>query len=314
MSRGPGRREIGHGALAEKALRRLLPKQEDFPYTIRVVSEIMSSNGSSSMASVCAGCLSLMDAGVPIAKPAAGIAMGLIVENQNQESGIKNQAPKYKVLTDIQGPEDHHGDMDFKIAGTRDGVTAMQMDVKIDGVTEEMLRATLEQAKAARLHILESMATALHEPRKELSPYAPIIITLKIDPEQIGSVIGPGGKVINGIIEKTGVLSIDIEENGMVFITGPNQESGKLALEAVKLIVREFRVGDIVEGPIIKVLDFGAIVDLGGGRDGMIHVSELKDGFVKKVTDVVQLGDVVRAKVVRVEDGKIGLSIKQLGK
>ncbi len=309
MSRGPGRREIGHGALAEKAIRRLLPKAENFPYTIRVVSEIMSSNGSSSMASACGASLALMDAGVPILKPVAGIAMGLIVDQNGTDDWSKR---KFKVLTDIQGPEDHHGDMDFKVAGTKDGVNAVQLDVKIKGLTIEMIGATLADAKKARLHILESMNQTLSAPRATLSKYAPLIFTLKIKPEQIGSIIGAGGKVINKLIEETGVISIDIEEDGSVFVTAPNQETGEKARKAIESILREFLPGDIVEGPIIKVLDFGAIVDLGGGKDGMIHVSELKEGFVKKVTDVVKLGDVVKAKVVHVENGKIGLSIKQL--
>ncbi len=331
MSRGPGRREIGHGALAEKAVKRLIPTADIFPYTIRVVSEIMSSNGSSSMATVCGTVLSMMDAGVPIKKPAAGIAMGLMVaapqmdadhtqngaeKSQRQSaSSPHNSAPlKYKILTDIQGPEDHHGDMDFKVAGTADGVNAIQLDVKIDGLTTSMIKDTLLQAKKARLQILDNMLSVLKEPRKELSKYAPSIITIKIDPEKIGGVIGPGGKMINGIIERTGAMAIDIEEDGTVFITAPNQESGKAALEEVKMIVREFKVGDIVEGKIIKILDFGAIVDLGGGKDGMIHVSELKQGFVKKVEDVVHLGDFVKAKVINAENGKTGLSIKQLGR
>jgi polyribonucleotide nucleotidyltransferase len=300
--RGPGRREIGHGALAEKALRALIPTQEEFPYTIRLVSEILSSNGSSSMATVCAGSLSLMDAGVPIKKPAAGIAMGLILD----ESG-KN----FKVLTDIQGPEDHHGDMDFKIAGTDSGVTAIQLDVKINGITLEMIEKTLSQAKEARLHILKTMTKALPEPRKELSPFAPRIISLQINPEQIGEVIGPGGKVINGIIEATGVTSIDIEEDGRVFITATNKDAAQKAYDQVMEITKEYKVGDVVEGTVVKVLEFGAIVEF-GGRDGMIHVSELKEGFVKKVEDVVKIGDFVRAKIVRMENGKIGLSIKQL--
>ncbi|MDP3947892.1 MAG: polyribonucleotide nucleotidyltransferase [bacterium] len=300
--RGPGRREIGHGALAEKAIRRLIPSKEEFPYTIRVVSEILSSNGSSSMATVCATSMSLMHAGVPIKKHIAGIAMGLMTGEDGQ----------FKVLTDIQGPEDHHGDMDFKAAGTRDGVTAIQMDVKIEGITLEMLTQGLAQAKKARLHIIEAMEGAIARPSPELSPYAPLILQLKIDPARIGAVIGSGGKVINGIVERTGVLSIDIEEDGGIFITAPRKESGLAAKAEIEAIVHEYKVGDIVEGKIIKILDFGAIVDLGGDQDGMIHVSELKEGFVKKVEDVVKLGDFVRAKIIRAEDGKIGLSIKQL--
>lgn len=309
MSRGPGRREIGHGALAEKAIRRTLPKSEDFPYTIRVVSEIMSSNGSSSMASTCGASLALMDAGVPILKPVAGIAMGLIVDQNGTEDWSKR---KFKVLTDIQGPEDHHGDMDFKVAGTKDGVNAVQLDVKIKGLTLDMIKATFAEAKKARLHILESMNKTLEAPRPSLSKYAPLIFTLKINPEQIGAIIGAGGKVINKLIEETGVVSIDIEEDGTVFVTAPSQSTGESARKAIELILREFAPGDIVEGPIIKILEFGAIVDLGGGKDGMVHVSELKEGFVKKVTDVLKLGDVVRVKVIHNDNGKIGLSIKQL--
>jgi polyribonucleotide nucleotidyltransferase len=299
--RGPGRRDIGHGNLAFKALKALIPEQEVFPYTIRLVSEILSSNGSSSMATVCAGSLSLMDAGVPIRKAAAGIAMGLIM---NQESD-------YKVLTDIQGPEDHHGDMDFKIAGTDSGVTAAQLDVKIKGLTIPIIRDTLNQAREARLQIIETINKALAMPRQELSPFAPRILILKIDPLKIGDVIGPSGKIINEIIEKTGVNAIDIEDDGKVFITAENKEKALNALEMVKAIVKEYVIGDIIEGTVAKILDFGAIVEF-DGRDGMIHVSELKDGFVKKVEDVVKIGDFVRAKIIKIENGKIGLSIKQL--
>ena len=307
--RGPGRREIGHGALAEKAVRPLIPPAEEFPYTIRVVSEILSSNGSSSMATVCATCLSLMDAGVPIKKPAAGIAMGLIVE---QGTRNKEQGTKYKVLTDIQGPEDHHGDMDFKVAGTDSGINAMQMDVKIDGLTLEMIEATVKQAEKARLHILDNMKSALASPRPEISKYAPIIISLTIDPTRIGEVIGSGGKIINKIIEETGSTSIDIEDDGKVFVTAPSKEAAQKAVAQIELILREFKVGDVIEGNVIKILEFGAIVDLGGGQDGMIHVSELKSGYVNRVEDVLKLGDFVRAKVIRNEDGKIGLSLKQM--
>jgi len=302
--RGPGRRDIGHGNLAYKALKNLIPSQEEFPYTIRTVSEILSSNGSSSMATVCAGSLSLMDAGVPIRKPAAGIAMGLILDEKNGD---------FKVLTDIQGPEDHHGDMDFKIAGTDSGVTAMQMDVKILGVTIPMIEKTMTQAKKARLEILNVITTALPAPRKELSEFAPRILNITIDPSRIGEVIGTGGKVINEIIEQTKVTSIDIDDDGHVFITADNKDAAEKALERVKSIVREYKVGEIVEGTIVKMLEFGAIVDF-GGRDGMIHVSELKDGFVKNVEDVVKMGDFVKAKIIKVENGKIGLSIKRLEK
>lgn len=303
--RGPGRREIGHGALAEKALRPLIPPQEIFPYTVRVVSEILSSNGSSSMASVCAGSLSLMDAGVPIKRPAAGIAMGLIADEKGEN---------YKVLTDIQGPEDHYGDMDFKVAGTEEGVTAIQMDVKIQGLHMEMAERVLAQAKAARLHILKTIHSALKEPRKEISKFAPVVFALTIDPSKIGEVIGPGGKIINGIIASTGATSIDIDQSGKVYVSGPSKEIAEAALRQVKFIVEDVEVGQIVEGTVVKILDFGAIVEFGPGRDGMIHVSELKDGFVKKVEDVVNLGDFVRAKVLRVENGKVSLSLKALNK
>ncbi len=303
--RGPGRREIGHGNLAYKALKNLIPAQEEFPYTIRLVSEILSSNGSSSMATVCAGSLSLMDAGVPIRKPAAGIAMGLMLDEKGKE---------YKVLTDIQGPEDHHGDMDFKVAGTDSGVTAIQMDVKIQGLTVDMLEKVLAQGKEARLHILKTLVKALPEARKELSPFAPRILSLQINPSQIGEVIGPGGKVINGIIEATGVTAIDIDDNGLVCITAVDKDAAQKAYDQVAAIVKEYKIGDIVEGNVVKILEFGAIVEFGGGKDGMIHVSELKDGYVKKVEDVLKMGDFVRVKIVKMDNGKIGLSLKQLNK
>ena len=300
-SRGPGRREIGHGALAFKAVAGLIPPAEEFPYTIRVVAETLSSNGSSSMATVCASSLSLMDAGVPIKRPAAGIAMGLILGDGGE----------YKILTDIQGPEDHHGDMDLKIAGTEKGVTAIQMDVKVDAVGVKILRETFKQAKKARLEILETMASALAKPRENISAYAPVVLTMKIDPAKIGEVIGAGGKVINSIVKMTGGDTIiDIEQDGSVFIAAPKRENAQAAYDHVAAIVREFQVGEIVEGTVSKIMDFGAIVDIAPGRDGMIHVSELKDGFVKKVEDVVKIGDYVRAKVIRVEDGRIGLSLR----
>jgi len=297
-----GRREIGHGALAEKAVRNIIPKQEEFPYIIRVVSEVLSSNGSSSMATVCGASLSLMDAGVPIKKAVAGIAMGLMSDEKGN----------YKVLTDIQGPEDHYGDMDFKVAGTSDGIRAVQLDTKIAGLNNKMITDTLGQAQKARMDILKVMNSILAAPRAELSTFAPVILTLNIDPEKIGEVIGPGGKIINSIIEKTGIITMDIEQDGKVFIAGPNRESAQMAYEIVESIAKDYKVGDIVEGEVVRIMDFGAIVEFGPGRDGMIHVSELKNGFVKKVEDVVQLGDVVRAKVIRVEDGRIGLSIKAL--
>ncbi|TSC82636.1 MAG: polyribonucleotide nucleotidyltransferase [Parcubacteria group bacterium Gr01-1014_20] len=300
--RGPGRREIGHGALAEKALKHLIPSKEAFPYTIRVVSEIMSSNGSSSMATVCASTLSMMDAGVPIKSLAAGTAMGLMSDEKGN----------FKVLTDIQGPEDHHGDMDFKAAGTTNGVTAIQMDVKVSGVPIEVLVKTLAQAKEARLHILKFMGGVIEKPREKVSAFAPAISHFMINPEKIGVVIGPGGKMINGLIKKYELSGIDIDEDGTVFVSGTDHAKMEQAVADIKALTREFAIGEIVEGKILKLLDFGAILDLGGGKDGMIHISEFKNGFVKDINEVVKLGDFVRAKIVKVEDGRIGLSVKQL--
>lgn len=302
-SRGPGRREIGHGALAQKAIAQVIPNKEDFPYTIRVVAETLSSNGSSSQATICSTALSLMDAGVPIKKPVAGIAIGLM-------TGEKGE---YKILTDIQGPEDHYGDMDFKVAGTDEGIAAIQMDVKIGGITKEIFVDALHAGEKARATILGVMNKVLSAPRPELSKYAPLITKLSIHPDQIGLVIGPGGKTINGIIEEAGGnVSIDIDEDGTVYVSGTDSAMVEKALEMVRSLVREFHVGETVTGPIIKILEFGAIVDLGGGQDGMIHVSELKDGFVKKVEDVVHLGQVVTVKIMRAEHGKLSLSLKAL--
>ena len=280
----------------------MIPGKEEFPYAIRVVSEILSSNGSSSMATVCASMLSLMDAGVPLKKPVAGIAMGLMIDKKGN----------YKVLTDIQGPEDHHGDMDLKVAGTRDGVTAIQMDVKVSGVSLEILEKALEQARGARRRILDFTDKILAKPREELSRYAPSIAQLTINPEKIGMVIGPGGKMINGLIEKYGLAGIDIEDDGSVAVSGTDHAQVQAAVEEIRGMTKEYKIGDIIEGKVIKILDFGAIVDLGGGQDGMIHVSELKDGFVKTVTDVVKQGDFVRAKVIKVDNGHIGLSLKKI--
>ena len=306
-SRGPGRREIGHGTLALKALKAVIPSKEEFPYTIRLVAETLSSNGSSSQASTCAGSLSLMDAGVPIKKHVAGIAMGLMLDEKGK---------KYKILTDIQGPEDHYGDMDFKVAGTDEGVTAIQMDVKISGITSEILEQALAQAKQARLQILDSMNKVIAKPRESVSKYAPKIMVLKIPQDKIGEVIGPGGRNINGIIAASDdKVTIDIDEDGTVYVAGVDMELVERAYEAVKSTVREYAVGEIVTGRIIKILDFGAILDLGGGRDGMIHVSELKEGYVKSVEDVVHMGDTVTAKIVRADpDGRIGLSLKAIEK
>ncbi|MFH1990743.1 MAG: polyribonucleotide nucleotidyltransferase [Patescibacteria group bacterium] len=301
----PGRREIGHGSLAERALLPVVPGKEIFPYAIRIVSEVLSSNGSSSMGSVCGSTLALMDAGVPITKPVAGIAMGLMMESPNDQ----NPNPKYKILTDIQGPEDHYGDMDFKVAGTRDGITAMQMDVKINGIDAKILKEVLEQTKKARLEILDNISKTIDKPRPELSPLAPRIITIQIPVDKIREVIGPGGKIINEIIATTGA-AIDIEESGLVFITAENEEGGLKAQEIIKGIIKEYKVGEIITGKVVNILDFGAIVEFGKGRDGMIHISELANRRVEKVTDVVNMGDEVKVKIKRIEGGKISLSLK----
>jgi len=295
----PGRREIGHGALAERALLPVVPGKEKFPYTIRVVSEVLSSNGSSSMGSVCGSTLALMDAGVPITKPVAGIAMGL----------ISNEKGDYKILTDVQGTEDHYGDMDFKVAGTKDGITAMQVDVKINGINAKILKEALEQAKKARLEILNNISKTIAEPRPELSPLAPRIITIQIPVDKIREVIGPGGKVINEIIAATGA-AIDIEESGFIFITAENEKSGLKAKEIIEGIIKEYKVGEIITGKVIQILDFGAIVEFGKGKDGMIHISELASYRVNKVTDIVNIGDEVKVKIKRIENGKISLSLK----
>ncbi len=300
--RSPGRREIGHGALAKKAIEAVLPDSATFPYTIRVVSEILSSNGSSSMASVCAGTLSLMDAGVPLKAPVAGIAMGLATDAAN----------RFQVLTDLQGAEDHWGDMDFKVAGTRSGITAIQLDTKIPGLWRDITVQTLADAKVARMKILDLIDSTLAAPRAELSQYAPAIEQLTIPPEKIGLLIGPGGKTINGMIADFELSGIDVTDEGIVSVSATGHEKVAKAVAAIRGMMHEYKSGDIVEGPIVRLLDFGAILDLGGGRDGMIHVSELKDGYVAHPQDVVQEGQVVKAKVIRVENGKIGLSIKRL--
>ncbi len=298
--RGPGRRDIGHGALAERALAGLIPEQKDFPYTIRLVSEILSSNGSSSMAAVCGSVLALMDGGVPITKMAGGIAMGLMMD----------AAGDYKVLTDIQGPEDHHGDMDLKVAGTEDGVTALQMDVKIEGVTAAILKDVLAQAKKARLEIIAVMKTAISEPKKDLSQYAPRIITLEINPERIKDVIGPAGKMINEIINETGV-SIDIEDNGLIFITSTDAASAQKAVEWVKNITREVRVGEIFQAKVKKIMDFGAFVELFPGTEGLVHISKLSETRIARVEDVVKIGDIIPVKLMEIDGkGRLNLSLK----
>lgn len=298
--RGPGRRDIGHGALAEKAIFPLIPQKETFPYAIRVVSEILSSNGSSSMASVSGTSLALMDGGVPIKRAAAGIAMGLVMENE------KN----YKILTDIQGPEDHYGDMDLKVAGTIKGVTAIQMDVKIEGVTMEILKASFEQAKKARMQILETMDKVINAPRENLSPYAPRIITIQINPDKIRDVIGPGGKVINAIIKETGA-DINVEDDGLVYVTSVDQKSGEKAAEWIRNIVREAKAGEIFNGKVTRIFPFGAMVEILPGQEGLIHISELAPFRVRNVEDVVKIGDMVTVKVKEIDrQGRINLSLK----
>ncbi|MFA6183941.1 MAG: polyribonucleotide nucleotidyltransferase [Parcubacteria group bacterium] len=303
--RGPGRREIGHGALAEKALVPVLPSKEEFPYTILLVSEVLESNGSSSMASTCGSTLSLMDAGVPIKRPVSGIAMGIIVGKDDSQ---------YKVLTDIQGMEDHYGDMDFKAAGTENGITALQMDVKVSGVTIDMLRDVLAQSKEGRSFILGKMLEVISEPKKEMSPYAPRIITIQINPDKIRDVIGPGGKVINEIIDETGV-QIDIEDSGLVFITSPDQASANKASEWVRNLTREVKAGEIFNARIVKIMDFGAFAQVLPGQDGLIHISELSEKRVAKVDDVVKIGDMVMVKVKEIDKmGRINLSMKDVKK
>ena len=301
--RGPGRREIGHGALAERALSAVIPSSDDFPYTIRVVSEILSSNGSTSMASVCASSLALMAAGVPISRHIAGIAMGLIIDEKGND---------YKILTDIQGPEDHFGDMDFKVAGTNLGITAMQMDMKIKGVSPEILSEALEKAKEAREYILEKMNSIISSPREELSPYAPRVFVIKIKPEKIGDLIGPGGKVINAIIQNLGV-QIDIKEDGTVFVTAPDKEKANLALQEIKDITKEFSEGEIIKGKVSQIKEFGAIIDLGHHKEGLLHISELAPFRVNRVEDIVKSGEELKLKIKRVEqNGKISLSLKDV--
>ncbi len=308
----PGRREIGHGALAERALLPVLPTVDEFPYALRVVSEVLSSNGSTSMASACGSTLALMDAGVPIKRPVAGIAMGLMMEEMSAEGGSASGGKiNYKVLTDLQGPEDHYGDMDFKAAGTSEGITAIQMDVKVGGVTLEILKETLKDAKAAREKIMKVMLEAIPEPRPELSQFAPRILTLKINPEKIRDVIGPGGKIINSIIEETGA-ELDVEQDGTIFITG-ERKAAEAALEKVKEITREYEVGETFEGKVSRIFDFGAMVEFAPKQEGLVHISELAPFRVERVEDVVDIGDRVPVKIISIDDlGRINLSIKAM--
>lgn len=297
--RSPGRREIGHGALAERALLPVIPSQEDFPYTIRLVSEVLSSNGSSSQASVCGSTLSLLDAGVPIKASVAGIAMGLIKEGD-----------KLAVLSDIQGLEDHLGDMDFKVAGTREGVTAIQMDIKISGIDRSVLEEALERALVGRMHILDKMAESRTTPREELSKYAPRIYTMNINPDKIRDIIGPGGKVINKIIDETGV-KIDINDDGTVFIAAVDGEGGNKAIKMIEDIVKEVEVGDVYLGKVTRIMTFGAFVDVLNGKEGLVHISNISKERINKVEDVLSVGDEILVKVMEIDkQGRINLSRK----
>src|SRR5438067_1091486 len=298
--RGPGRREIGHGALAERSLVAVLPAVDQFPYTVRIISDILESNGSSSMASSCGGCLALMDAGVPISKPVAGISIGLVQEGD-----------KYELLTDIIGEEDHFGDMDFKVCGTRDGITAIQLDIKTEGITHKIIRDTLHQAHDARLVILQKMAEVLAAPRPEISKYAPRLLTIHINPEKIGKLIGPGGKNIKKIQEETG-CNIDIEDDGTVFISSVDAAAAEQCRNIVEAMMAEVKVGRIYNGRVVSIKEFGAFVEIAPETDGLCHVSELSNRYINRVTDIVNVGDDVKVKVILIDDtGRIKLSRKQ---
>ena len=297
----PGRREIGHGALGERALAQVIPSEEEFPYTIRLVAEVLESNGSSSQASICAGTLALMDAGVPIKAPVAGIAMGLVSDGEN-----------YTILTDIQGLEDHLGDMDFKVAGTKDGITALQMDIKIQGITEQILTEALTQAKQARMEILEELTSTIAAPREELSQYAPKIEMIQIEPAKIKDVIGKGGDTINGIIDETGV-KIDIDQDGKVSIASADAEMIKKAIKIIKDLTKEVKVGEVYLGKVVRIEKFGAFVNLIKGKDGLVHISQLANDRVNKVEDVVKLGDEILVKVTEIDkQGRVNLSRKAM--
>ena len=303
-SRGPGRREIGHGALAEKALVPVIPSKEEFPYSIRVVSEVLSSNGSTSQASICGSTLALMDAGVPIKTPVAGISTGLVTD--------ENDPNRYVMLTDIQGLEDFFGDMDFKVGGTHKGITAIQVDIKIDGLTYDIIAQAFERTRIARLHILDDiMAPKIAKPRDEISKYAPKIINTKIKVEKIKDVIGPGGKVINKIIEETGV-KIDIEEDGNIFIYSSNPENGNKALDMIKDITKEIEVDGIYDGIVTKLMPFGAFLDVGCGKEGLLHISKISKTRIEKVEDVLKVGDILKVRVYDIdEQGRINLTHKE---
>ncbi len=304
--RSPGRREIGHGALAERALIPVLPSVEEFPYAIRVVSEVLSSNGSTSQASVCGSTLSLMDAGVPIKSPVAGIAMGLI--ERVQEDGTS----KIAILSDIQGMEDFLGDMDFKVAGTSKGITAIQMDIKVHGLSKQILQDALSQAHEGRMFIMDKMMEELEQPREELSPYAPRIISMQIDPDKIRTVIGPGGKTINKIISETGV-KIDINDEGLIYIAAPDMESADKGVRAIELLVKEVEVGATYEGKVTRIMNFGAFIEVLPGKEGLLHISKMAKERVEKVEDVMNIGDVVKVKVTEIDSqNRINLSRKEL--
>jgi polyribonucleotide nucleotidyltransferase len=299
--RGPGRREIGHGALAERAIRRVIPEKDDFPYTIRLVSEILESNGSSSMASVCGGSLALMDGGVPVPKAVAGIAMGLVVEGE-----------RVAVLSDILGAEDHLGDMDFKVTGTEEGITAFQLDTKIAGISDDIMMKALNQAREGRLHILRIMNEAIDHARADISPYAPKITTIKIPVDKIRDVIGPGGKIIKGIQEESGA-TIEVEDDGTVRVIAINTESAEIAVERIKQITAEPEVDAIYEGEVKSILPFGAFVEIIPGKDGLLHISEISHHRIDKVEDELSVGDIVKVKVLEVNgDGKVRLSRRAL--
>jgi polyribonucleotide nucleotidyltransferase len=298
MLRGPGRREIGHGALAERALLSVVPEENDFPYTIRVVSDILESNGSSSMATVCGGCLALMDAGIPIKAPVAGIAMGLVKEGE-----------KFAILTDIAGAEDHYGDMDFKVAGSQAGITALQMDIKTTGITPEIMKQAMEQAKAGRLHVLGKMLEALPESRKGISAYAPHIFTIQINPQKIGGVIGPGGKVIRGIVEQTGA-KIDVEDDGRINVAAVDETSAQKAIQIIKDLVAEAELGKTYLGKVVRLVDFGAFVEIFPGTDGLLHISEVAEHRIREIRDELKEGDQLLVKVISIDGNKIRLSRK----
>src|SRR5204862_727778 len=288
--RGPGRREIGHGALAERSLIAVLPTVDVFPYTVRIISDILESNGSSSMASSCAGCLALMDAGVPISKMVAGISVGLVQEGE-----------KYELLTDIMGEEDHFGDMDFKVCGTRDGITAIQLDIKTEGIDHKIIRDTLHRAKDARLVILEKMAAVLPAPRPEISKFAPRLLTIKINPEKIGKIIGPGGKNIKKLQEDTGA-NIDIEDDGTVYISAVDGAAAEKCRDIIEAMTAEVKVGKIYSGRVVSIKEFGAFIEIAPETDGLCHVSELSNQYVDRVDDFVKIGDDVKVKVILIDD------------